>query len=207
MGREFFRFQNDLQYWLLDLGFDQVARENTGCIFLRKKNDTCLVIDTVICELSDYPYVTYTSRQNGLMAAHSRVFRFFFDQSSSINAIQQEILVFLNGESDPEQIRRFGGNRAEQEPDPTLPEATFEDCFIEAFGDQARLGLHREFTYVDLEGTTRYIDYALFAKSAKFAIELNGENFHHPAVIGPKKYRSQLFKQNSLVADGFKVFR
>ena len=207
MERESFCLHNDLQYWLFDLGFDQVDRENTGCIFLNKKDDTCLVIDTVICEPSDYPYVAYTSRQNALMAAHNRVFRFLFDQAGSINAIQQEILVFINGESDPEQVRRFGGNRAEQEPDPTLPEATFEDCFIEDFGDHARMGLHREFTYVDLEGTTRYIDYALFAKSAKFAIELNGEIFHHPAVIGPKKYRSQLFKQNSLVADGFKVFR
>lgn len=141
------------------------------------------------------------------MAAHDRVFRFLFDQASYSTAMQQEIRMFLDGDSDHEQIRRFGGNRAEQEPDPTLPEATFEDCFLEAFGDHARMGLHREFASVDLAGTIRYIDYALFAKSAKFAIELNGENFHHPVVIGAKKYRSQLFKQNSLVADGFKVFR
>lgn len=207
MDRESHCFQNDLQSWLFDLGFDQIAQENTGCTFLRKDDDTCLVIDTVICGLSDYPYVAYTSRQNVLMAAHNRVFRFLYDPASSIDTIQQEIIMFLGGESDLEKIRRFGGNRAEQEPDPTLPEATFEDCFLEAFGDMARMGLHREFAYVDFEGTTRYIDYALFAKSAKFAIELNGESFHHPAVIGAKRYRSQLFKQNSLVADGFKVFR
>lgn len=207
MGRESHCFQKDLQYWLLDLGFNQLAQENTGHIFFRKNDDTCLVIDTVICELSDYPYVAYTSRQNGLMAAHNRVFRFLFDQAISLGATQQEILMFLDGESDPKQVRRFGGNRAELEPDPTLPEATFEDCFFEAFGDHARMGLHREFAYVDLGGTTRYIDYALFAQSAKFAIELNGESFHHPVVIGAAKYRSQLFKQNSLVADGFKVFR
>ena len=207
MGHESHCFQNDLQSYLFDLGFDELARENTGFIFFRKEDDTCLIIDTVICELSDYPYVGYTIRQNELMATHNRVFRFLLDQASSINAIQQEILMFLDGESDPEHVKRFGGNRAELEPDPTLPEATFEDCFFEAFGDHARMGLHREFAYVDFDGTTRYIDYALFGKSAKFAIELNGENFHHPFVIGPKKYRSQLFKQNSLVADGFKVFR
>jgi len=207
MERKSLFFQQDLHFWLLDIGFEQVVRENTGYIFHRKKDDTCLVIDTIICELSDYPYVTYTSRQNELMAAHDRVFRFLFDQASYSTAMQQEIRMFLDGDSDHEQIRRFGGNRAEQEPDPTLPEATFEDCFLEAFGDQARMGLHREFASVDLAGTIRYIDYALFAKFAKFAIELNGENFHHPVVIGAKKYRSQLFKQNSLVADGFKVFR
>jgi superfamily II DNA or RNA helicase len=207
MGHESHCFQKDLQSYLFDLGFDELARENTGFIFFRKEDDTCLIIDTVICELSDYPYVSYTINQNELMATHNRVFRFLFDQASPINAIQQEIFMFLDGESDPEHVKRFGGNRAELEPDPTLPEATFEDCFFEAFGDHARMGLHREFAYVDLAGTTRYIDYALFAKSAKFAIEVNGESFHHPAVIGAKRYRSQLFKQNSLVADGFKVLR
>lgn len=207
MASESFCLKDDLQYWLYNLGFDQFARENTGCIFLNKEDDTCLIIDTVICELSDFPYISYTSRQNELMAAHSRVFRFLFDLDSPTDALQHEIQFFLNEESDPEQIRRFGGNRAEQEPDPTLPEAVFEDCFIETFGTQARMGLHREFAYVDMDGTTRYIDYAIFARFAKFAIELNGESFHHPMVIGAKKYRSQLFKQNSLVADGFKVFR
>lgn len=207
MGREDHYFHNDLQDWLFDFGFSRVARENTGFILFNKDDDTCLIIDTVICELSDYPYVSYTSRQNELMFAHGRVFRFLFDHTSSVDVIKQEIIMFLDGDSDPEQVRRFGGNRAELEPDPTLPEATFEDCFLEAFGDNARMGLHREFVYVDLEGTTRYIDYALFAKSTKFAIELNGESFHHPFVIGSKKYRSQLFKQNSLVADGFKIFR
>ena len=199
--------QSDLNNWLLGLGFDQSVRENTGFIFLNNKDDKCLIIDTIICTLNDYPYVAYTSRQNDLMATHSQVFRFLFDETSSVQQIKEDILIFLNGECDPEQIRRFGENRAEQEPDPTLPEATFEDCFLEAFGDRARMGLHREFAYIDAEGTTRYIDYALFAASAKFAIELNGESFHHPAVIGSGRYRSQLFKQNSLVADGFKVYR
>ena len=198
---------NDLESWLFDLGFEQVSRENTGCTFLRERDDICLVIDSGICELSDYPYVAYTSVQNELMAAHNQVYRFLHDPESPVDTLQREITLFLDGESDPEQIRRFGGNRAEQDIDPTLPEATFEDCFLEVFGDRTRMALHREFSYVDLAGTTRYIDYALFARSAKFAIELNGERFHHPVVIGAKKYRSQLFKQNSLVADGFKVFR
>lgn len=196
-----------LNDWLLGFGFEQLVRENTGPVFLNEKKDICLIIDTVICTLADYPYVAYTSRQNDLMATHSQVFRFLFDRTSSVQQIKEDILIFLNGESDPEQIKRFGGNRAEQQPDPTLPEATFEDCFLEAFGDRARMGLHREFAYIDAEGCTRYIDYALFAASAKFAIELNGESFHHPVVIGPGRYRSQLFKQNSLVADGFKVYR
>nr|MBF0221039.1 DEAD/DEAH box helicase family protein [Desulfobulbaceae bacterium] len=207
MGRESHCCLDDLHYWLFDLGFEQINQENSGCTFHMKDDDICLVLDTVICELSDYPYVAYTSRQNELMTTHGQVFRFLYDQDSPVTDLQREITMFLEGESDPELIRRFGGNRTEQEPDPTLPEATFEDCFLDAFGDRDRMALHREFSYVDFKGVIRYVDYALFALSAKFAIELNGESFHHPAVIGPQRYRSQLFKQNSLVADGFKVFR
>jgi superfamily II DNA or RNA helicase len=207
MGNESHHSLNGLQFWLFDLGFEQLSQKKTGCIFLRKQDDICLIIDIGICELSDYPYVAYTSEQNELMAAHSQVLRFLYEQGSPVNTIQFELTMFLEGESDPEQIRRFGGNRTEQEIDPTLPEATFEECFLEAFGDRTRMALHREFSYVDLEGTVRYVDYALFARSLKFAIELNGESFHHPVAIGAKRYRSQLFKQNSLVADGFKVFR
>jgi hypothetical protein len=47
----------ELKSWLLELGFDQLVRENAGYIFLNKKEDTCLIIDTVICSLNDYQYV------------------------------------------------------------------------------------------------------------------------------------------------------
>ncbi len=195
------------QAHITSLGFTAIEKLETGVVYLRQTDNTCLVIDIEICRLSRYPYVAYTATQNEMMAAHDRVFRFLFDGKSSPEQFNEEIELFLSGESDPARIRRFGGNRTEQEPDPTRPEATFEDCFLEAFSDKASMALNREFSYVDLEGTTRYIDYALFGQNAKFAIELNGENFHHPAVIGSARYRSQLFKQNSLVADGFKVFR
>jgi hypothetical protein len=62
--------QRELQNWLLGRGFDQPVRENTGYIYLNKKDDTCLIIDTGICSLNDYPNVAYTSRQNDLMASH-----------------------------------------------------------------------------------------------------------------------------------------
>lgn len=70
--------QKDLHSWLQGLGYDLVAQENTGCIFLNSANDTCLILDTIICELPDYPYVSYTTRQNELMNNHDRVFRFLF---------------------------------------------------------------------------------------------------------------------------------
>ena len=195
------------QELLADLEFHHHSMVHTSCVYYRKKDDTCLIVDTDICSQSHYPYVAYTASQNELVEAHDRVFRFLADPDVSPADLCEEIEFFLEGESDPEKVKRFGGNRTEQEPDPTLPEAAFEDCFLEAFGDQARMALHREFAYVDMEGKGRHIDYALFSSSGKFAIELNGESFHHPVMTGPRRYRSQLLKQNSLAADGFKVFR
>ncbi len=199
--------RENLYVWLESTGFRQTAREAWGLVFLRPEDDTCLIIDTEICNLPDYQYVAYTSYQNKLMYRHRKVFRFLYDASATVKDMQQEISFFLADEPDLEKVRSFGRNRTEQDPDPTLPEAAFEDCFIEAFGHKKSMALHREFAYVDMEGKMRYVDYALFGKSVKFAIELNGESFHHPGVIGPGRYRSQLFKQNSLIADGFKVFR
>ena len=114
--------QPELKKWLLELGYDQLSRENTGHIYLNREKDTCLIIDTDICSLKEYPYVAYTSRQNELMAVHDQVFRFLFDTTSTFQHIKEDILIFLNGESDPEKVKRFGGNRTEQEPDPTLPD-------------------------------------------------------------------------------------
>jgi len=207
MDTEIFNFNNNCGFVFSDLGFKKNTQEDTGFVYLRKEDDTCIIIDTVICELNTHPYISYTSKQNQLMATHSRVFRFLYDQDFSGDDFHKYIQMFLDGEADPEKIRCYGGNRAEQEPDPTPPEDIFEDCFFQAFGEKSRMGLHREFAYIDFEGIRRFVDYAAFSKTAKFAIELNGESFHHPYVIKSKRYRSQLLKQNSLVADGFKVFR
>jgi hypothetical protein len=199
--------QKQLFDWLKANGFSLESTNRSGCRFLRVRDATCLIIDTDICKIDDYPYVAYTTEQNEMVNRHRRVFRFLLDSNIQTQDLLEEIAFFLDGDSDPDSVRRFGANRAELEPDPSLPEAAFEDCFIEAFGTRARMVLHREFAYVDLDGVTRYVDYVIFAAKGKFAIELNGESFHHPRVIGPRRYRSQLFKQNSLVADGFKLFR
>jgi superfamily II DNA or RNA helicase len=193
--------------WLSDLGFDLFSREETGLFFQNASKDTCLIIDQNICSLKNYLYVEYTQTQNRLMQLYDRVFRFLHEDGNSVDSLNTEIACFINEESDPERIRSTGRNRHEQDIDPTMPEAQFEDCFLEAFGEAAGNYLHREFPYSDFEGKTRFLDYALFTEKQKFVIELNGESFHHPYVIGPNKYRSQLFKQNSLSADGYKVFR
>ncbi|GBD97848.1 MAG TPA: DEAD/DEAH box helicase [Nitrospirae bacterium] len=192
---------------LPEFGYRHLSTEDTGLFFESSDTSTCIIIDTDICSLKGYHYVDYTTRQNGIFHQYERVLRFSHDGDTSVYGLKREISFFLSDEDDPEQIKRSGRNRTEQDIDPTQPEAIFEDCFVDAFGHNRLNVLHKEFGYSDRAGMSRYVDYALFSGEQKFAIELNGESFHHPAVIGPEKYRSQLYKQNSLSYDGFKVFR
>ncbi len=193
---------------LAPLGCDHRESTETGHFYHRANDDTGILVDIDICNLEGHDYIDYTSHQNELMHRHQRLFRFLFDPTTETTAaLVSRIAFFLDGNEEPEALKLFGRNRQEQEIDPTRPEATFEEAFITAFGDRHRDALHREYRYFDREGHRRFIDYTLFTRRGKFAIELNGEAFHHPRVIGPARYRSQLFKQNSLVADGFKVFR
>ncbi len=43
----------------LKLGFERIEKTNTGFVFLRQKDDTCIILDTVICDLQNHPYVSY----------------------------------------------------------------------------------------------------------------------------------------------------
>lgn len=192
---------------LIELDCVHVKTLLTGMVFEEKGGDTCIVVDIGICQLQDYSYVEYTTAQNQLMHQYRRVFRFLHDGDESDLEFIEKVRYFLEGGDDPDTLRQFGRNRQEQDIDPSRPEAVFEDTFIAAFGDRQRDALHREFPYYDHDGARRFIDYALFSRRGNFAIELNGEAFHHPLAIGPARYCSQLFKQNSLVADGFKVYR
>ncbi len=197
---------HDLRNLLAPQGFSHVRTVDSGYIYADGKG-TCIIIDVGICSLAEYQYVDYTSTQNYLVHHYDRLFRFLYDPDEPLDKLLKEIQFFLDGGEEVEAIKHFGRNRTEQDIDPTRPESTFEDGFIAAFGDSFRGSLAREFPYYDCEGKRRFVDYVLFAKDGKIAIELNGESFHHPAAIGPKRYRSQLFKQNSLAADGFKTFR
>jgi len=186
-------------------GFNQSISTPTCHEFINHQSDICIVIDYEICSDAHLRYVDYTSHQNALVHRHDKVYRFLLDPDNSA-ALKQEITFFLDEDPDPESVACFGRNRTEQDIDPSLPEAVFEDCFIEAFGEAKLHCIHREYSYIDCEGKRRFIDYAVLGKQ-KIAIELNGETFHHPCSIGSARYRSQLFKQNSLVHDGFKVYR
>jgi len=93
------------------------------------------------------------------------------------------------------------------EIDPTIPEAYFEQAFIDTYGHESLDKVEREFPIIDINGQTRWIDYIIRHTKYNIAIEKNGETYHHPIITKRKQYHSQLIKQNSLVSYGYKVFR
>ena len=196
----------DIDKFLINRGFAQISYSRGGTVYATPSNEKAVIIDTAICSLRDYAYVDYTYSQNLLMHRYEQVFRFLADDPEAVESVLEEIRFFLGEDDDPALLKCSGRYRTETDIDPTLPEAIFEDCLIEAFGETSLHAVHREFAYVDCEGRRRFVDYVIFGEK-NIAIELNGEIFHHPATTGPRKYRSQLLKQNSLVRDDFKVFR
>jgi superfamily II DNA or RNA helicase len=154
-----------------------------------------------------FAYVDYTSQQNQLMHEEPRgLFRFSLTSSNATDLARE--LERLTDEDWPSLTsRRRGADRERFSIDPTKPEALFEGAVEEAFGVTALHALAREVPMSDAGGGTRYVDYVVRRSIGDIAVELNGENFHHPAAIGQKRYASQLLKQNSLVARGMKVFR
>ncbi|NLZ79349.1 MAG: DEAD/DEAH box helicase [Gammaproteobacteria bacterium] len=180
--------------------YDQIGRLYT------KPNAPAIWIDVGLfdLELKDYAYTDYTSQQNRLMHAHQGLLRFLWQDENDLLA---QFELFLVEHSYKHDLKNFGANRSDDHIDPTPPEYNFAYYFEEVFGSKYIYALEPEREYYDRGGHRRFIDYWLTTTERSIAIELNGEQYHHPLATGKKQYRSQLFKQNSLVADGTLVYR
>jgi superfamily II DNA or RNA helicase len=97
--------------------------------------------------------------------------------------------------------------------DRSAESSSSEDLFIDIF--QETLGFERtqllipQYSVTDIYGTNRFIDFAFLSRLDKYAFEIDGEVWHAPdgARVNPKIYRDQLLRQNSLVYQGWKVYR
>ena len=178
-----------------------------GRLYL-KDNNPAILVDTTIYNLSNsnFQYVDYTSYQNKLMHHFNGLYRFL---ATDLSLLRAELALFILKEAEDLELKTYGADRTETHIDPTPPEFNFALSFEKVFGAKHIHALQAEAPYVDRQGHRRYIDYVLHRNSKPIAIELNGEQYHHPlsAIVSEKKYRSQLFKQNSLVNDGYHVFR
>ena len=90
---------------------------------------------------------------------------------------------------------------------PYRTEERFVDLFADVFGPAAAGLLVEQRDYVDIEGRDRRIDFALETLLSRYAIEIDGETYHHPRSISSDDYADQLVRQNSLTHLGWSVLR
>ncbi len=89
----------------------------------------------------------------------------------------------------------------------TLPEELFTTLFTQVFGLEKAQLLVPQLPVEDIYGASRYVDFALRTVQEKVAFEIDGLVWHVPdaEVIG--KYEDDLLRQNSLIHQGWRVFR
>ena len=87
------------------------------------------------------------------------------------------------------------------------PEEFFAELFAQQFGPEKAQCLIPEYSFADIQGQTRYIDYALKTGTINFAFEIDGLQWHHPGVLSVCEYEDQLLRQNSLVHNDWRVLR
>ncbi len=89
----------------------------------------------------------------------------------------------------------------------TKPEDIFIDLFSQIFGPEKVQYISPEHPFQDIEGRTRFIDFALRTPDYQIAFEIDGLQWHHPNAISINDFEDSLLRQNSLVYQDWKVFR
>ena len=86
-------------------------------------------------------------------------------------------------------------------------EENFARLFCDTFGPDKEQYVYIQYPFKDIYGKNRTIDFAINCELGKIAFEIDGETWHNPAKISEDKYVDDLLKQNSMVYDGWKVYR
>lgn len=98
-------------------------------------------------------------------------------------------------------------NRASQS---SSAEDLFVDIFQEALGFERAQLLIAQYPVEDIYQNRRFIDFAIvLSELNKYAFEVDGEAWHSPSspLNTPEKFRDALLRQNSLIYQGWKVYR
>lgn len=95
----------------------------------------------------------------------------------------------------------------EREAFASLPEDIFVELFAQVFGLANVQLLVHEYPVEDIYGAGRSIDYALRTSDERIAFEIDGLTWHLPGAIPVEKYEDDLLRQNSLIHQGWRVFR
>jgi superfamily II DNA or RNA helicase len=62
-------------------------------------------------------------------------------------------------------------------------------------------------SFIDSTGKRRRIDFSYVAGKTKLAIEVNGETYHAEGIIPDEMFDDNLFRQNEILQDGYKLIR
>ena len=185
---------------------DEYSFDDTHSSFVFKKDNTCVIVDNNICENDKevvFDYSKYCEMQNKYMAEYDKLYRFNYVNDDTYTKINE----WLNKTPVDIKIKDDGGSFDNAHLDNTPLEKTFEDLFVETYGDNATEYLKKEYSVSLDNGRNAFVDYVVETKNGNYAIEENGVHYHHPCLIGNKAYERQLEKQNTLVLYDFKVFR
>ena len=86
-------------------------------------------------------------------------------------------------------------------------EDRFIEIFCDTFGAEKGQYVYLQYPMVDIYGGHRSIDFALKMPDGRVAIEVDGNTWHEPGIVSQEKYHDDLLKQNSMVFEGWKVYR
>ncbi len=86
-------------------------------------------------------------------------------------------------------------------------EDRFIELFCDAYGAEKGQYVYLQYPMVDIYGGHRTIDFAVKVPDGKVAIEVDGNTWHQPGKVSQDKYHDDLLKQNSMVYDGWRVYR
>lgn len=89
----------------------------------------------------------------------------------------------------------------------SIAEDRFIELFCDVFGPENSQYLFIQHPFVDIYGNRRYIDFAMESEGKKIAIEIDGETYHNPSKVSSNKYYDDLLKQNSMIHEGWQVYR
>jgi very-short-patch-repair endonuclease len=97
----------------------------------------------------------------------------------------------------------------ERSAESSSSEDLFVDIFQEALGFDRTQLLIPQYPVRDIYDAGRFIDFVFISRLEKYAFEIDGEAWHalDGAMVTPQIYRDQLLRQNSLVYQGWKVYR
>lgn len=185
---------------------DEYWFDNTHHSFVFKHNNICVIVDDNICENKEpivFDYSKYCEMQNKYMAQYDKLYRFNYVNDDTYSQIEH----WLNKTADSIEVKDVGGSFDTVHTDNTPLEKTFEDLFVDAYGDNATEYLKKEYSISLNDGRNAFIDYVVETKNGNYEIEENGVHYHHPCLIGNKAYERQLEKQNTLNLYNFKVYR